>query len=205
MSPSFLVFLFMLAAFLLLTLAAAVRWVWHFFRPPRSAVASVAKLGEPSIVADGLLLIGVATAWYGVAGGWIAQFTIYPIYADFAPLGREAFHAFSRGYLSRIGIPLLPIGVMCLAWALLLWLPSRRVPQRAVSAVVILCVAFVAITPFAAIAQEKMFAHGFSESLYSRLMWSNGIRSVIFTAIGLLSLTAIRSRWTTRWNHEPGA
>jgi hypothetical protein len=199
MSPSFLVFLFMLAAFLLLTLAAVVRWVWHLFRPPRSAVASV---GEPSTIPDGLLLTGVATAWYGVAGCWIAQFTIYPIYADFAPLGREAFHAFSRGYLSRLGIPLLPIGVMCLAWALLLWLPSRHVPQRTVSAVVILCVAFVAVTPFAAIAQEEMFAHGFSESLYTRLMWSNAIRSVLFTAIGLLSLTAIRSRWIIRSNHN---
>lgn len=175
------------------------------FRPPRSAVASVAKLREPSIVTDGLLLIGVATAWYGVAGSWIAQFTIYPIYADIAPLGREAFQAFSRGYLSRIGIPLIPIGVMCLAWALLLWLPSCHVPQRTVWAVVVLCVAFVAITPFAAIAQEKMFDHGFSESLYTRLMWSNAIRSLIFTAIGLLSLTAIRSRWTTRSNREPGA
>jgi hypothetical protein len=206
MSTIFLVFLSMLAAFLLLTLAAAMRSVWQLFaRQGVQPQPLSPKPREASKVTDFLLLIGVATAWYSVAGGWIVQLTIYPIYADFAPLGAEAFHAFSRGYLSRIAIPLLPIGVMCLAWVLLLWLPSRYVPRRTVWAIVILCVGFVAITPFAAIAQDQMFDHGFSDSLYARLMWSNAIRAVLFTAIGLLSLAALRSRWATRSNHEPGA
>jgi hypothetical protein len=65
----FIVFLSMLAAFLLLTLAAAVRGVWHVIRHPRSAAASDAKPGEPTRVTDGLLLIGVALAWYSVAMG----------------------------------------------------------------------------------------------------------------------------------------
>ncbi len=204
MSSIFLVFS-MFVVFLLLTLAAAVRWVWHVIRHSSSGAASGTELGGPSTVSDVLLLVGVATAWYSVAGGWAVQLIIYPIYADFAPLGPEAFHAFSIGYSSRLPIPLLPIGVMCLAWVLLLWFPSRYVPQRTVWAIVGLCVAHIAVTPFAAIAQDQMRNHGFSESLYAQLMWSNGVRSVIFTLIGLLSLVAVRSRWTTRSNYEPGA
>lgn len=202
MSPIFFVFLLMLAAFLLLTLAAAMRWVWHLFRPPTAA--SPGNPGEPSTISNVLLLIGVAMAWYSVAAGWGGQFTVYPIYADLSALGPEAFHVFGHGYLSRVAISLLPIGVMCLAWVLLLWFPSRYVPQRTVWAIVGLCVAFIAVTPFAAIAQDQMLADGFSESLYARLMWSNAVRSVIFTAIGLLSLAAVRSRWTAPSNHEQG-
>jgi hypothetical protein len=187
--------LIMLAAFLLLTLAAAVRWVWQLLRPPApSTAASVAKPGEASTMTDGLLLVGVASAWHCVAMGWVCQFTIYPIYVDLAPFGPQVFHAFSLAYLSRLPIIVLPAGVMCLAWVLLLWFPGRDVSRRTVWAIVGLCVAFIAITTVAGSTQAEMGAHGFSESLYLRLMWSNAIRAVLFTAIGLLSLAALRIR-----------
>jgi hypothetical protein len=206
MRIGFLVFLLMLVAFLLLAVCAAARWVWHRLRSPAGPNAATAGiLDVPSAFTDGLLLIGAATAWYSVAAGWAGQLIIYPLYVDLAAVGPEAFQAFGHGYLSRIGIPLLPVGVMCLAWAMLLWFPHRFVPRRTVWAIVGLCVGFVAVTPFAAIAQDQMLAQGFSETLYARLMWSNGIRSVLFTAIGLLSLAAVRSRWTRRSSHEQDA
>ena len=192
----------MLAAFLLLTLAAAMRSVWHFFRPPTAAIPG--NPGESSKLTDGLLLIGVATAWYAVAMGWGGQIAFYPLYSDFVPFGQEAFRALGHGYLSRLPILLLPIAAMCVAWASLLWAPGCSVPRRTVWAIVGLCVGFVAVTPFSAFAQDRMLADGFSESVYAQLMWSNGARSVIFTAIGLLSLSAVRSRWTTPSNHKPG-
>jgi hypothetical protein len=83
---------------------------------------------------------------------------------------------------------------MCLTWAVLLWVPVRNVPKRLVWSIVALCVAFAAVTPFAAIAQSHMFAEGFSTEQYARLMWWNGARSVIFTFIGFLSLAAMRRR-----------
>jgi len=204
MSPIFIMFLLMLAAFLLLTLAAVVRVVWHVIRNPRSEEGN-AKHGEPTRVTDGLLLIGVALAWYSVAMGWGGQFTLYPIYADLAKVGPEAFNAFGHSYLLHLKISLLPLGVMCLVWVSLLWLPPYNVSRRTAWAIVGLCVAFVAVTPFAAVAQDQMLAEGFSESLFARLMWANGARSVLFTGIGLLSLAAVRSRWTTPSNHKPGA
>jgi hypothetical protein len=205
MSPIFIVFLLMLAAFLLLTLAAVVRGLWYVIRHPRSAAANAAKPGGSSTLTDGLLLLGVATAWYSVAMGWGGQFTLYPIYPDLAKVGPEAFNAFGHSYLLHLKILLLPLGVMCLAWVSLLWLAPYNVSRRTVWAIVGLCVAFVASTPFAAGAQDQMLAEGFSESLYAQLMWSNGIRSVLFTGVGLLSLVAIRSRWTTPSNDERGA
>ena len=91
---------------------------------------------------------------------------------------------------------------MCLAWVLLLFIRPGSVPRGSVWAIVLLCVGFVAVTPFAAVAQEQMQAQGFCQNLYARLLGLNAIRSVLFTAIGLLSLAAVRSRWTARPNHE---
>jgi Transposase len=108
--------------------------------------------------------------------------------------GPQAFHAYSHGYLSRWASGTWPVGVMCLTWAVLLWVPVRNVPKRLVWSIVALCVAFAAVTPFAAIAQGHMFAEGFSNEQYARLMWWNGARSVIFTFIGFLSLAAMRRR-----------
>src|ERR1700694_468366 len=147
MSPFSLAFLVMLVAFLLMTLAAAVRSLWLRFHPPSSSKAASEWSFGKSTVSDGLLLLGVAMAWYNVSTGWIAQLTIYPIYGDMNAYGSQAFHGFSHGYLSRIPISIvLPAGVMSLAWALLLWLPCRNVPTRIVWSIIALCVGCVAVT-----------------------------------------------------------
>ena len=198
MSPAFVAFLCTLAAFLLVTVAAVVRWLSRSNRSPsRRSALGAADPGEPSKLTDGLLLVGVAMAWYSVSMGWIGPLTIYPIYADLAHVGPQAVHTFGQSYLSRIAIVLLPMSVSFLAWGLLLWLRPRNVPERTVWAIVGLCIALIAVTPFAAGAQEQMTEHGFSESLHARLIWLGVIRAVLFTAIGLLSLAAVRSRWTS--------
>jgi hypothetical protein len=201
MSLIFVVFLLLLATFLLLTFAAGVRSGWHYFCPPTAA--SSGKSGVVSPFSDCLLLIGVATAWYAVAMGWGGQIAFYPLYLDFSLFPQEEFQALGHGYLSRLPPLLLPIAAMCVAWSLLLWFPSHSVPKRTVWAIVSLCVGFVAVTPFSAFAQDRMLVEGFTETVYSQLMWSNGARSVIFTAIGLLSLAAVRSRWVTPSTHKP--
>jgi hypothetical protein len=142
-------------------------------------------------------------AWYNVSSGWIAQLTIYPMYADMSTYGSEAFHGFGRGYLTRLPIIVLPAGVMCLTWALLLWLPCRNVPRHIVWIIVALCVAFVAVTPIPANVQHQMSVEGFSNILQTRLLWSNGVRAIIFTVIGLLALNAARRRWMI--SESPGA
>jgi Na+/melibiose symporter-like transporter len=81
--------------------------------------------------------------------------------------------------------------------------PCRNVPKRLVWTIIALCVAFVVVTPFAAIAQGHMSAEGFSNDQYARLMWANGVRAIIFTLIGFLSLAAVRRRLT--FDGSPGA
>jgi hypothetical protein len=53
----------------------------------------------------------------------------------------------------------------------------------------------VAITPLPAGAQEQMYDKGFSVVLYDRLIWSNGVRAIIFTLLGLLALYIVHQRW----------
>ena len=184
----------MLAAFLLLSLAAAVRAIWLRLRSAASAQPGVKQPPRYSNASDSLLLLAVATSWYSVAAGWAGQLVCYPIYVDMVAFGSEAFHGYSHGYLSRFASGLWPVGVMCLTWAILLWVPYRNVPKRLVWSIIALCVAFVAVTPFAAIAQGHMSAEGFSNDQYARLMLSNGVRTTIFTLIGFLALIAMRRR-----------
>ena len=40
-----------------------------------------------------------------------------------------------------------------------------------------------------------MHDDGFSVVLYDRLVWSNGVRAVLFTLIGLLALYIVHQRW----------
>ena len=194
MSPFFLALLVMVAAFLLLALAAAARTIWLRLRPSGASRPGVEQPPRSSNASDVLLLVAVAMSWYSVAAGWAGQLVCYPIYADMSTYGPEAFHGYSHGYLSRYATGLWPVGVMCLTWAVLLWLPCRGVPKSLVWSIIALCVAFVVVTPFAAIAQDHMFAEGFSSAQYTRLMVSNGVRATIFTLVGLLALVAARKR-----------
>jgi hypothetical protein len=40
-----------------------------------------------------------------------------------------------------------------------------------------------------------MYDKGFSVVLYDRLIWSNGVRAVLFTLVGLLALQVVHRRW----------
>jgi hypothetical protein len=191
----FVVFLSMLAVFFALALGAVARLVWRRVRRTSTSGGATSEPAKDSRFSDGLLLLGVAMAWYSVASGWICQLIIYPIYPDMSPFGEEAFHGFSRAYLSRLPAVILPMGMMCLAWVLLLWVRRPTVSPRIVWAIVGLCVAIVAVTPISAGAQDQMYLSGFSSDLHLRLMWSNGIRVLLVTIIGVLSLAALRGRW----------
>jgi hypothetical protein len=194
MSPFFLALVLTVAASMLLSLAAITRTVWLRLRAAGAAQLRVGQLPSYSSASDSLLLLAVAMSWYSVAAGWAGQLVCYPIYADMSAYGPRAFHAYSQGYLSRWASGTWPVGVMCLTWAILLWVPLRNVPKSLVWSIVALCVAFAAVTPFAAIAQDRMFVEGFSNDQYARLMFSNGVRTAIFTLIGILAFIAMRRR-----------
>ena len=194
MSPYFLAIIIMVATSLLVALAAMARFVWLRLRPTKSMSPGTMQSTKYTNTSDTLLLIAVAMSWYSVAAGWAGQLVCYPLYLDMSAYGSEAFHVYSHGYLSRWASGTWPVGVMCLTWAILLWLPVKNVPKRLIVFLVILCIGFAAVTPFAANAQDNMFAEGFSKDQYSRLMFSNGIRTAIFTLIGVLAFIVMRRR-----------
>jgi hypothetical protein len=203
MRPFFVVLVLMVAASLLLALAAVVRSVWRCVRPGGAKTPGVGPSPIYSGKSDLLLLLAVATSWYSVAAGWAGQLVCYPIYADMSDYGSRAFHAYSNGYLSRWASGTWPVGLMCLAWATLLWVPVRNVPRHLVGIIVGLCLAFAAVTPPAAIAQSVMFSEGFSREQYDRLMLWNGFRTAIFTLIGLLALVVMGRRLRSTCGSTP--
>jgi len=191
----FLLFAAMLLSSLLISIVAAARSLRRRAKTGGTELTSASASPVGGRLADVLLLIAVAATWYNVSSGWIAELTIYPIYADMSQFGPQAFHGFSRAYLSRLPIIILPAGVMFLSWSLLLWFPCRGVPSRHIWLVIALCTAFVASTPLAAGAQDQMYSSGFSQEMYFRLLWSNGARAIIFTLIGLVALRIVYLRW----------
>jgi hypothetical protein len=191
----FLLFAAMLLSSLLISIVAAARSLRRHAKTGGTELTSASASPVGGRLADVLLLIAVAATWYNVSSGWIAELTIYPIYADMSQFGPQAFHGFSRAYLSRLPIIIVPAGVMFLSWSLLLWIPCRGVPSRHIWLVIALCTAFVASTPLAAGAQDQMYGGGFSQEMYFRLLWSNGARAIIFTLTGLVALRIVYERW----------
>jgi hypothetical protein len=180
----------MVGASLLLAIAAVARTVWLRARPAGAPGAQHSSVS--SSWTDSLLLLAVALSWYNVGAGWVVHLVCYPIYPDMSEYGPQAFHAYSHGYLSRFPAAIWPVGLVCLTWATLLWVPLRNVPRRLVWVIVGLCVAFVAVTPPAAIAQGNMLYGGFSKDQYARLMLWSSLRTAIFTLIGVLALVVMR-------------
>src|SRR5215470_12042377 len=191
----------MVAASLLLAIAAVARTVWLRARPAGATEPGVGHSSVSSSWADSLLLVAVAISWYNLGGGWVVHLVCYPIYPDMSEYGPQAFHAYSHGYLSRWATALWPVGLVCLTWATLLWVPLRNVPRRLVWIIVGLCVAFVAVTPPAAIAQGNMLNEGFSKDQYAQLMLWSSFRTVIFTLIGVLAMVVMRRRLISP-NHQ---
>jgi hypothetical protein len=198
MSLSFILFMLFVAMLLASVLIAAGAGIRTFLKRGKASSPRASQLTAPSDrvqFADLLLLVAVAATWYNVSSGWVAEFAIYPIYPDMSQFGPQVVHGFGKAYLSRLPVIILPAGVMFLAWALLLWVPARGVSMKSIWLGVALCTAFVAITPLPAGAQGEMYNKGFSVVLYDRLIWSNGVRAVLFTLIGLLALYIVHQRW----------
>jgi hypothetical protein len=192
MSPFFIAFLSLLVVFLLLTLGIVLLFIARRVMPSRSLLPSVGRPSSSRGLPEFLLLAATALTWYNVSSCWLAQTIFYPIYPDMAALSPQAVHAYGRAYLTRLHAIILPGGLMCLAWILVLWVPRVGLRIWRIWVIVILCVVFVAVTPIPAGTQDDIYDFGFTPELYWRLMWSHSIRTVIFTVIGMLSLLAVR-------------
>lgn len=174
-----------------MTLVLAILEIVRLFRSDTRFLYNVGIPKQSSRFAFVTLYCAVALTWYNVASCWLAQTIFYPIYLDMNAIGNEAFHAYSRAYLTKLHAIILPGGLMCIFWALSLWRPLVGVSRAKLWAIVMMCVAFVLVTPVPAGAQDDMFDYGYSIELYSRLIWSHTFRTVLFTVMGVLALLTI--------------
>ena len=179
----FLFFLALLAATLLLYVTAAV-------------VAGVRRGAFPAVLqgsaASWLQAIGLALLWWNAGICWFAFFNVYPIHVDMRLVGQSSLHAFSRGYISRLHIVVLPYGLACLAWALALWSAPARLSRQAIWGIATLCVISVVVTPFAANAQGDMLDNGFTDAAYGRMMSAHAVRTL---ALSVAAIWALVQTW----------
>lgn len=175
----FLCFLAMLAATLLLYVGAA-------------ATASVTRRPPPTFIhasaASRLQAVGVALLWWSAGGCWILFFNVYRIHVDMNSVGDAAFHAFARGYTSRLPVVVLPYGATCLAWALALWAAPARISRGALWGIATLLIVSIASTPWAAGAQDDMHDHGYTQAAYDQLQSAHLVRTLTITIAAIWAL-----------------
>jgi hypothetical protein len=138
--------------------------------------------------ASRLQATGVALLWFGVGVAWLLYFNVYRIHVDLSAFGDAAFQAFTRGYIRRLPIVVLPYGAVCLVWTLALWSEPVRISRRALWGIATLCILSIASTPRAAGALGEMQAHGYTEQVYQQLQTSHLVRTLSLTIAALWAL-----------------
>jgi hypothetical protein len=175
----FMIFLATLAASLLLYLGA---------------IATVAITRRPlpvfirGMAASRLQAAGVALLWFCVGVCWLLFFNVYRIHVDMSAFGDAAFQAFSRGYIRRLPIVVLPYGATCLVWTLALWGAPARISRRALWGIATLCILSIVSTQWAAGALGEMQDHGYTEQAYQQLQTSHLVRTLALTIAAVWAL-----------------
>jgi hypothetical protein len=138
---------------------------------------------------DGLLLMTVVLALYGVGNVWLVQVSSYPLWAYVGP--RE-FHAYHVAWWHSIwGVILAPAGLLVIASVLLLWWRPDGVPGWEVWLGVALQLALVLGTALwwaPLMARLSTPEDGLVRSLYPLLLATHWLRVAIVTAYGVLTV-----------------
>jgi hypothetical protein len=136
-----------------------------------------------------LLLLSAHVAATLAMGGvlWVVQLAIYPLFSAVAPSGFVGYH---RLYTARIGLVVAPfMAVEALTAAALLWNGFRPTPF--VVSLVLLAVVWTS-TAAVQVPLHHQLARGFDDAAYRRLVRTNWIRTVAWTARAGLVLSLMR-------------
>lgn len=135
-------------------------------------------------LANTLVLVGLI---------WTVQLVQYPL---FARVGEEAFAAYHRGHSQRIGwlvVPLMTVELLGAVW--LAADPPAAVEAGAAELALALLVVIWVSTALLQVPCHRRLAHGFDRRVHLRLVQSNWLRTVAWTARGALLLwLAARAR-----------
>ena len=118
---------------------------------------------------------------------WVVQLAIYPL---FVSIGRAEFPAYHRRYTARIGAVVAPLILLEAATGLWLWLAGLRTPAFTVSLGLLGLI--WASTFFLQVPLHRRLAAGFDADLHRRLVRTNWLRTLAWTARAGLLLTLWR-------------
>ena len=134
-----------------------------------------------------LLHLGATLALVGVL--WVVQVAVYPLFDALAPADFPAYH---HRYTRRITLVVAPLMVAEGLTALLLWLGGLRGPLAVAAAVLLL---LIWLSTFALqVPLHLRLDRGYDAAAHRRLVATNWIRTLAWTARGVLLLAA----WSAR-------
>ena len=131
-----------------------------------------------------ILIANLVSTWYMVGLIWMVQIVHYPL---FGKVGAEQFVDYQTSHQSLttivVGPPML---IELLSAVLLIWFRPAAVPSWLVYVALSLLVVVWASTALVQVPCHEKLTSGFDATIHSRLVVSNWIRTVGWTARGFL-------------------
>jgi uncharacterized membrane protein len=139
------------------------------------------KMISPNI----LLIANLISTWYMVGLIWMVQVVHYPL---FAKVGTEQYESYQTSHQTLTTLVVGPPMLVEIATAvLLIWIRPVAVPDWLVYTALGLLVIVWGSTAFLQVPCHEKLTAGFDASVHSRLVVSNWIRTVSWTARGVLA------------------
>jgi hypothetical protein len=133
-----------------------------------------------------VLLVQTAAARYMVGFIWTMQIVHYPL---FDRVGRDAFAAYETEHNRRFGVLVAPgIAVVAVTAVIQLFVRSATTPLAATIGELVLLIVIIVSTVLYQAPQHARLSSGFDPAAYQTLVNSNWVRTIAWTALGLLDL-----------------
>ncbi len=155
--------------------------VWLLIRPPVQRPSTDAILcGSEGGASRWILIVNLVAAVNCMAGGWLGQFVIYPLYLAVPPASFPAYYKqYNEAIVFAVIVP------YALGWALsvvLIWYRPRIVPAWACwSAVGLALLGFIASSIFEFPYNQDLIEHGYSAVAIRAKITGNWFRVVPWT------------------------
>jgi hypothetical protein len=136
-----------------------------------------------------VLLVQTGAAWFMVGFIWTMQILHYPL---FELVGRDAFATYETEHNRRFGLLVGP-GVVLVALTAITQLVARpaSTPLPSVVAEIVLVLLIISSTVLYQAPQHARLSSGFNPVAYQTLLRTNWIRTVAWSALGVLDLWLI--------------
>lgn len=169
-------------------------WIGWIGDDPAAHPGSGRRL--PSV--DSVVIVHLVATWFMVGLIWTIQVVHYPLFAE---VGADAYVAYQRGHIERIG-PLLalPWLIEGVCTAALLLVADRRIRRLAVVGAAAMGGVLLISGLWSAPAHGEL-ADGFDAAVHDRLMTINLVRTMLWTLRGVVAvamLVEVRRRWGQR-------